>query len=283
MRPREGVQQQRTPQPERSESVVLIAALVLAALIGITLGMLGGGGSILTVPVLVYVLGFEAKPAIAMSLPIVGFTSLVGAALHWRMGNVNVRAAVTFGLMAMVGAFAGAKLAVFVSGAAQLILLAVAMLAAAISMLRGGTESQATAEASRRTVLLGAVAFGVGVLTGLVGIGGGFLVVPALVLFARVSMREAVGTSLLVIAMNATAGFAGYVGTVSFDWKFLAWFTAIAVAGALAGAAVAARVPQAALKRAFAVLLLFISAFVLYNNRSAFDTLAITNLFTPRV
>lgn len=262
---------------------MLIAAFVLAALIGITLGMLGGGGSILTVPVLVYVLGFEAKPAIAMSLPIVGFTSLVGAALHWRMGNVNVRAAVTFGLMAMVGAFAGAKLAVFVSGAAQLILLAVAMLAAAISMLRGGTESQATAEASRRTVLLGAVAFGVGVLTGLVGIGGGFLVVPALVLFARVSMREAVGTSLLVIAMNATAGFAGYVGTVSFDWKFLAGFTAIAVAGALAGAAVAARVPQAALKRAFAVLLLFISAFVLYNNRSAFDTLAITNLFTPRV
>lgn len=261
----------------------MIAAFILAAFIGITLGMLGGGGSILTVPVLVYVLGFPAKPAVAMSLPIVGITSLVGAALHWRVGNVKVRAAVTFGLIAMVGAFAGAKLAVFVSGAAQLILLAVAMMAAAISMLRGGMKSQVASEAPPRTILLGAVALGVGVLTGLVGIGGGFLVVPSLVLLARVSMREAVGTSLLVIAMNAAAGFAGYLGTASFDWQFLAGFTAIAAAGALAGTAVAGRIRQAALKRAFAVLLLFISAFVLYNNRAAFDSLAITHIRTTRV
>lgn len=219
---------------------MLILGLALAALIGLSLGLLGGGGSILTVPVLVYVLGFAAKPAIAMSLPVVGVTSLVGAALHWRLGNVRVATALTFGVLAMAGAFAGAKLAVFVSGAVQLALLAVVMLAAAVSMLRR-TRVESDAPASPRPALLVPVALGVGVLTGLVGIGGGFLVVPALVLLARVPMRMAVGTSLLVIAMNSASGFAGYVGTVHVDWGFLAGFTAAAVAGALVGAALVAR------------------------------------------
>jgi uncharacterized membrane protein YfcA len=255
---------------------VLALGLALAALIGLTLGLLGGGGSILTVPVLVYVLGFAAKPAIAMSLPVVGITSLVGASLHWRLGNVRVRTALAFGVLAMVGAFAGAKLAAFLTGAVQLALLAVVMLAAAASMLRGtpAPGSAADAGAPPPRALLVLVARGVGVLTGLVGIGGGFLVVPALVLLARVPMREAVGTSLLVIAMNSASGFAGYLGTVQLDWGFLAGFTAAAVAGALVGAALAARVPQATLKRAFAVFLLAMGGFVLYRNRDAFRSVA---------
>lgn len=254
---------------------MLTLALALAALIGLSLGLLGGGGSILTVPVLVYVLGVAAKPAIAMSLPIVGVTSLIGAALHWRLGNVRVGTALTFGLLAMVGAFAGAKLSVFLSGTAQLALLAVVMLAAAGSMLRGGPRgTDAAAAAPPRLALLVPVALGVGVLTGLVGIGGGFLVVPALVLLAHVPMRQAVGTSLLVIAMNSASGFAGYLGTVELDWGFLAGFTGAAVAGALAGTALAARVPQAMLKRAFAVFLLAMGGFVLYKNRDAFAGVA---------
>ena len=255
---------------------MLALGLALAALIGLSLGLLGGGGSILTVPVLVYVLGFAAKPAIAMSLPVVGVTSLVGAALHWRLGNVRVRTAATFGLLAMAGAFAGAKLAVLMSGTAQLALLAVVMLAAAGSMLRRGPGDDAASTATSpapsappRVALLVPVALGVGVLTGLVGIGGGFLVVPALVLLARVPMRQAVGTSLLVIAMNSASGFAGYLGTVDVDWGFLAGFTAVAVLGALAGTALAARVPQAALKRTFAVFLIVMGSFVLYQNRDA--------------
>lgn len=252
---------------------MLTLALALAALIGLSLGLLGGGGSILTVPVLVYVLGFAAKPAIAMSLPVVGITSLVGAALHWRLGNVRVPTALTFGLVAMVGAFAGAKLAVFLSGAVQLALLAVVMLAAAGSMLRG-TRVEAETEAPPRLALLMPIALAVGVLTGLVGIGGGFLVVPALVLLARVPMRQAVGTSLLVIAMNSASGFAGYLGTVALDWGFLAGFTAAAVAGALVGTALVSRVPQAALKRGFAVFLLAMGGFVLYKNRDAFQSVA---------
>ena len=261
---------------------MLAIALALATLIGLSLGLLGGGGSILTVPVLVYVLGYAAKPAIAMSLPVVGVTSLVGAALHWRLGNVRLGTAGLFGVLAMVGAFAGAKLAAFVSGAVQLVLLAVVMVAAAGSMLgRRSTRPVAAAAAPPRLALLVPVALGVGVLTGLVGIGGGFLVVPALVLLAGVPMREAVGTSLLVIAMNSASGFAGYVGTVDFDWRFLAGFTAAAVVGALAGTSLAARVPQEALKRAFAVFLFVMGGFVLYKNRHAFDAVATSTLPTP--
>lgn len=254
--------------------------LALAALIGVTLGLLGGGGSILTVPVLVYVLGVAAKPAIAMSLPVVGITSLVGAALHWRLGNVRVSTALTFGVMAMVGAFVGAKLAGFLSGAAQLALLSVVMLAAAASMLRGARRESEIRTPTKHALLL-AVALGVGVLTGLVGIGGGFLVVPALVLLARVPMRLAVGTSLLVIAMNSASGFAGYLGSVHIDWVFLAGFTGAAVAGALAGTALVARVPQVALKRGFAVFLLVIGGFVLYKNRDAIHRVADSTSSSP--
>jgi len=252
---------------------VFALGLALAALIGLSLGLLGGGGSILTVPVFVYVLGIAAKPAIAMSLPVVGVTSVLSAALHWRLGNVRLGIAIPFGVLAMAGAFAGAKLSVLMSGPAQLALLAVVMLAAAGAMLRGGV-SDARAPTTPRVALIAPVALGVGVLTGLVGIGGGFLVVPALVLLAGVPMRQAVGTSLLVIAMNSASGFAGHVGTVPIDWAFLAGFTAVAVAGALAGTALAEHVPQATLKRAFALFLLAMGGFVLHQSRDVFRGIA---------
>ena len=251
---------------------MLALGLALAAAIGLALGLLGGGGSILTVPVLVYVLGYDAKPAIAMSLFIVGVTSLIGAALHWRLGNVRVGMAFTFGLFAMVGAYVGAKLSVLLGGSVQLALLAVVMTAAAASMLRSRHEPESVA--SWRPVLLISVASGVGVLTGLVGIGGGFLVVPALVFLARVPMRQAVGTSLLVIAMNAASGFAGYFGTVNLEWSFLVAFTAAALAGALAGTALIAHVPQSALKRGFAALLFAVGGFVLYRSSDVFRAAA---------
>lgn len=256
---------------------MLAIGLALAALIGLTLGLLGGGGSILTVPVLVYLLGFAAKPAIAMSLPVVGVTSLVGAGMHWRLGNVRLGTAATFGVLAMIGAFAGARLSVFLSGTTQLLILAIVILAAAVSMLRGRREPADLANHRPRLALLVPVALGVGVLTGLVGIGGGFLVVPALVLLARVPMREAVGTSLLVIAINSTAGFAGYLGTVELDWGFLAAFTSMTVAGTLAGTALVRHVPAATLRRAFAFLLLGVGTFVLYMNRSAFTGAALSS------
>jgi uncharacterized membrane protein YfcA len=251
---------------------VLGLGLALAGVIGLSLGLLGGGGSILTVPVLVYVLGYGAKPAIAMSLPVVGVTSLAGAALHWRLGNVRLRAALLFGVLAMAGAYGGARLAGHVSGALQLALLALVMLGAAVSMFRSGGRGAEEAAGNRQApgaAVLVPAALGVGALTGLVGIGGGFLIVPALVLLARLPMRQAVGTSLVVIAMNTAAGFAGYLGTVDIDWSFLAGFTGVAVLGALAGTAAARAVPQRTLKRAFAVFLVAVGGFILYQNRGA--------------
>ena len=250
-------------------------ALLLASAIGLSLGLLGGGGSILTVPIFVYVLGFAAKPAIAMSLPVVGATSLVGALGHWGAGNVNLRRALSLGIVAMVGAYGGARLAVMVSGVVQLTLVAMVMLAAAVSMLRrtGDRASKDTttqaAPVSRWLVL--AVGLGVGMLTGLVGVGGGFLIVPALAILARLPMKEAVGTSLVVIAMNSASGFAGYLGQVDVPWGFMAMFTAVAIGGILAGTYLIRFVSQQALKRAFAVFLLLMGSAILYQNRGVFS------------
>ena len=245
-----------------------LLGLALAVLIGLSLGLLGGGGSILTVPVFVYVLGFAAKPAIAMTLPVVGTASLVGAASHWRAGNVRLRAALFFGLAAMAGAYLGARLAVHVAGAVQLATLGVVMVAAAVSMLAGRREDGAVAR--RPLPVLLAAGVGVGMLTGFVGIGGGFLIVPALVLLAGLPMKQAVGTSLVVIAMNSAAGFAGYAGTVAVPWGFLAAFTACAVVGILLGTRLVRHVSAGALRRGFAVFLLAVAALVLYQNRGVF-------------
>ena len=245
-----------------------LLGLALAVLIGLSLGLLGGGGSILTVPVFVYVLGFAAKPAIAMTLPVVGTASLVGAASHWRAGNVRLRAALLFGLAAMAGAYLGARLAIHVAGAVQLATLGVVMVAAAVSMLAGRRDDGAAAR--RPLPVLLAAGVGVGMLTGFVGIGGGFLIVPALVLLAGLPMKQAVGTSLVVIAMNSAAGFAGYAGTVAVPWGFLAAFTACAVVGILLGTRLVRHVSAGALRRGFAVFLLAVAALVLYQNRGVF-------------
>lgn len=251
-----------------------LLGFALAALIGLSLGLLGGGGSILTVPNFVYVLGFAPKPAIAMSLPVVGVTSLVGGLWHWRAGNVNLRVALIFGSTAMAASYAGARLSVFVSGTVQLTLLAIVMLAAAASMFRSGSSRNGRVEASGHSSdkdamslkLMIIVAIGVGLLTGVVGIGGGFLVVPALVVLGKLPMKQAIGTSLVVIAMNSLSGFLGYLGQVSIPWSFVAQFTTVAVAGVLMGTYFLRFVSQAALKRAFAVFLVLIGGMMLYRN-----------------
>jgi uncharacterized protein len=267
-----------------------LLGLGLAALIGLSLGLLGGGGSILTVPIFVYVLGFGAKEAIAMSLAVVGAVSLFGAAGHWRAGNVNIRVALVFGLVAMVGTYGGARLAVFFSGAAQLALFAGVMLVAAFFMFRdqkpivadpplldeaADTDAMLDAAVMPGGVPVARMPIGliiveglaVGALTGLVGVGGGFLIVPALVLLAKIPMKQAVGTSLLVIAMKSATGFLGYLGQVEVPWGFMTVFTGVAIIGIFGGTYLVQFVSQAALKRAFAVFLLVMGSFILYQNR----------------
>ena len=250
-----------------------VVGFVLAVVIGVTLGMLGGGGSILTVPVFVYVMGLDPKDAIAMSLPVVGTTSLVGGLGHWRAGNVDPRAVAVFGTLAMAGAVAGARLATRLSGTFQLVLLGVVMLAAGVLMLRdrGAVEDAATPPTGgwRRYAILAVTGVGVGTLTGLVGVGGGFLIVPALVLLAGVPTRRAIGTSLLVISLSTVTALLAYHGQATIHWHVVALFTALAVIGALLGTQAARRVPARQLRRAFGVLVLLLAAFLLYQNRAA--------------
>ena len=239
-----------------------IAGLLLAILIGVSLGLLGGGGSILAVPILVYAVGMTAKAAIAVSLLVVGVTSLIGAWRHWKTSNVDPKAAVAFGLVSMAGAYGGGRLAAQLPDRLQLLLFAAVMLVAAVSMFRSKRE-ESEAAAPVRLPLVIAAAAGVGLLTGVVGVGGGFLIVPALVLFGGLTMKRAVGTSLLVIAMNSASGFLAYAGTVRIDWGYTLRFTALAVAGVFLGAALARHVSPAQLRRGFAVFLVAVSAFVL--------------------
>ena len=250
-----------------------LVGFALAVLIGITLGMLGGGGSILTVPVFVYVMGFEAKEAIAMSLPVVALTSAVGAFGHWRHGNVDRRAVLTFAPLAMLGAVMGAKLATRVTGTFQLALLGVVMLTAGVLMLRGqGPQPEAppVAERSvRRLVVLAVAGFGVGVMTGLVGVGGGFMIVPALVLLAGLPIKRAIGTSLVAISLSTLTGAVAYQGQTAPPWDVIALFTGLAIVGTVIGTRLTRRVPGRHLRRAFGVLVVLLAGFLLYQNRAA--------------
>ncbi len=254
---------------------MLILGLGLALLVGLTLGMLGGGGSILAIPIFVYVLGFSAKEAIAMSLAVVAATSLVGAAGHLRVGNFNLRVAFSFGPFAMVGTFLGARFAVVFSGSAQLMMFAVIMVLAAVSMLRGQKPTKKSEPlAIRRPGLALAVmvvaGLGVGAVTGLVGVSGGFLIVPALVVVLGIPMKEAVGTSLLVNSLKSSTGFIGYMGQVTVYWGFMAAFAAVAIVGILVGTHLVRFVAPAVLRRAFAVFLLVMGVWIFYQNRSVF-------------
>jgi uncharacterized membrane protein YfcA len=254
------------------ETLVDILGLILAAVVGLSLGLLGGGGSILTVPIFVYVLGFDAKEAIAMSLAVVGVTSLFGAVGHWRAGNVNLRVALIFGAVAMVGTFIGARLSVFVSGSVQLLLFAVVMLLAAFFMFRGrfgasaepGEQPGGVAKMPLPQII--AEGLVVGIVTGLVGVGGGFLVVPALVLLGKVPMKQAVGTSLLVIAMKSASGFVGYLDQVSVDWGTIAAFSGVAIGGILLGTMLVRYIPQEALRRSFAGFLVVMGVAIVFQN-----------------
>ena len=264
-----------------------LLAAALALVVGVSLGLLGAGGSILTVPIFTYVLQLPAKSAIAMSLPVVGVTSLVGAIGHWRHGHVHLSSAAVFGLVTMAGAFAGAKVAIHISGQLQLLMFAVVMLGAAASMLRPprppAPEAAPVTPASPALLGVGAI---VGVLTGILGIGGGFLLVPALVGLGHVPMHQAIGTSLLVIAMNAAAGIAGYAGHVPIDWRLVVAFTSLTILGVLAGTRLAPRVPAAVLRRAFAGVLVVIGLFLLVQNRHALGSRAavppVSNPAAPR-
>lgn len=258
----------------------MIFLIILAgAATGIVLGLFGSGGSIIAMPALLYLLHVEAKSAIAMSLGIVAVTATISAWDNWRRGNVDVKVAAMFGLFGVIGTYGGARLGVFTPVAAQLALFALVMYAAAWKMLQkkrpvaqapqlagAGGPNIPVAETENREARMGHIALhgiGVGVLTGLVGVGGGFLIVPALVLLSGIPMKVAIGTSLAIVAAKSYAGFAGYIGAVPVDWATMGSFTAVTVAGSFAGTRLAHRFSQETLKRSFGVFLVFVATYIL--------------------
>ncbi|MEW2482971.1 sulfite exporter TauE/SafE family protein [Mycobacterium sp. NPDC049093] len=241
---------------------MIALAVALAVLVGVSLGLLGGGGSILTVPLLAYVAGMEAKQAIATSLLVVGVTSAVSALSHARAGRVQWRSGLMFGAAGMVGAYLGGLLSYVVPGTVLLTAFTVVMIATGIAMIKG----RKTCEPTTRTMPVAKVlsmGLGVGVVTGAVGAGGGFLVVPALALLGGLPMPVAVGTSLLVITMNSAAGLAGHLSTVPIDWTIAGAVTAAAVLGSLLGTRLTAHVDPDAVRRAFGWFVLLMASLIL--------------------
>lgn len=270
----------------------MILAWLGAGAVGLSLGLLGSGGAILTVPILVYLVGHDEKSAIAESLAIVASIAIAGMIRAAAQGRVNLRSAMLLAVPGIAGTYLGAHLATHVPGTVQLALLAVLMLTASTMMFKsGGGKRQKSAQqsldrcanatpdgkpaASRGVWIILLQGVGLGLATGLVGVGGGFLIVPVLVILQRLPMPTAVGTSLAIIAVNSSTGFLKYwsmLGThvtppgnaLHIDWSIIAVFATLGIAGSLVGNALAGSINQNTLKRIFAVFLVVMAIYILF-------------------
>ena len=243
----------------------LTLALLGFVAVGLSLGLLGAGGSILAVPVLVHLLGIAPNVAVPMSLPIVGSAAAAGAIARWRSGQLRLQRATPFALITIVASYAAARLGHDIAGRPRMILFGITMFVAAFAMWRRASRMGAVEVPSRKRsasqMIPAAVA--VGTLTGIVGVGGGFLIVPALTGVLGFPLAEATATSLAVIACNTVAAGWGYVGTVSIDLRLTAMVIAAALVGMAIGTRFAPHVPARTLTRAFAVLLIVLAIFML--------------------
>ncbi len=255
----------------------LTFGLFLAVFVGLTLGLIGGGGSILAVPILKYVIGVSTKEAIAMSLFIVGIVSIMGLIPHWRQGNVNFSIALIFIPPAMVGSFLGAKISdlPMINDIIQLVSFGIVMLLASVLMILkrnskskkkedNFTEKKEIIKNKKINLFLTIIeGFGVGILTGFVGVGGGFLIIPALVLLGGIPMKEAVGTSLIIIAFNSVSGFYGYLNQVDLNWLIMINFTIAASVGIIMGGFFSQKINAQYLQKGFGYFVLTVAIFVL--------------------
>lgn len=250
-----------------------LLAIPAGLLVGLSLGTLGAGGSILTVPILVYLLGQDPHHATTISLIVVGVAAIAGAVAHHRAGRVRLGTGLVFGLLGAAGSYFGSLASATVNQHVLLLGFAALMLAAAVAMLArrrrkpaapapvtGGTRTMVDRATMTKTVGAATV---VGLLTGFFGVGGGFVVVPALVLALGLDTATAVGTSLVVIAINSVLALATRVVTqpVPIDWPLLALFGVSAIVGVVVGNRVAARLDQRRLTMAFAVLLVLVAGY----------------------
>ena len=254
-----------------------IAGWIMAMVIGLTLGLLGGGGSILTVPVLVYLMAIDPVVSTGYSLFIVGLSALAGSISYFRKDLVDVKTAVVFGIPSIAAVYLARKVVVpaipqviftvgefvMTKNIGIMVLFAVLMIAASYSMIKGRKDSAGEGEVRYNYPVILLEGLVVGLLTGLVGAGGGFLIIPALVLFTGLSMKMAVGTSLLIIAVKSLIGFVGDVQNYAIDWNFLLSFAAIAVVGIFLGSKLSNFVPGQKLKPAFGWFVLVMGVYIL--------------------
>lgn len=271
----------------------MIWAWLGAAAVGLSLGLLGSGGAILTTPILVYLVGHDEKGAIAESLAIVAAIAVFGVARAAPQGRVDFRSAMLLAVPGILGTSIGAQVAAFLTGTVQLSLLAALMLTAAALMFRGGrvngsaavdgigaggdacvTTARSVPAGGSSLWVVGMQGVGLGLATGLVGVGGGFLIVPVLVLLRKLPMPTAVGTSLAIIAVNSAVGFVQYLWLMDgrpgpagepfhVDWPTIALFSALGVAGSIVGSALGGRICQPTLRRIFAAFLVVMAGYII--------------------
>jgi len=249
------------------EKIGMMLAWIGALIIGVTLGLLGSGGSILTVPVLVYLVGQDPKVAMAGSLMIVALISLFAALPYARQKTIDWRMVGWFGIPGLVGAAGGAWLAHFIDAIVQMLIFAALMLSAAYLMFKPMDLSHPPkVRANYKIVVDGLV---VGGLTGMVGVGGGFLIIPALILLGGLSMRLAVGTSLVIIVLKSMVGFVVYLDVLSaqnleLDWGIIIKFSLLGIVGGWLGHKLSHKFDQQKLRQFFALFLVFMGLFILY-------------------
>ena len=253
---------------------------IAALFIGISLGLIGGGGSVLTVPVLVYLFGINPVVSTSYSLFVVGSTSLVGAFNNYRKGMVQIKTALLFGLASITTVFLTRKVLIplipehiatigsfnLTESIITMVLFAILMVAASLSMIKGRKKQpKETRTENEKINLPKLLLYGVaiGLATGLLGAGGGFLLIPTLVLLVKLPMKEAVGTSLLIIALNSLIGFTGDIGHFDINWFFLIKVTSIAIAGIFAGGWIGKRIEGDKLKKGFGWFVLVMGIFII--------------------
>lgn len=256
-----------------------ILAYVASALIGISLGLIGGGGSILTMPVLVYLFGISPLLATSYSLFIVGSTSLVGTFANFRKGLVNVKTALLFGSASITTVFLTRKLIIplvpkiilsighfdLTESLLMMVLFAILMVAASIAMIRGAKENIGIQKIHLKLNIGKLLIYGIsiGLATGFLGAGGGFLLIPTLVILVGLPMKEAIGTSLFIIALNSLIGFTGDIGHFEMDWIFLAKITSVAVAGIFIGGILNKKIDGNKLKKGFGWFVLVMGCYII--------------------
>lgn len=239
------------------------AGFALSIAIGLAMGLFGAGGSLLLVPGLTYLMGLDAKQAITTSLAVVGISAGVGSIARLARGALPIKPALVVGTATVLGAFGGSLIGARLDDRVQLQMFGGVVIVAAIALGWQSVFSRGTAKLARGRAVLATAGVGVGFVTGLLGVGGGFLIVPALVIGANLDMREATSVSLFVMVLATAAAFIGYAGTVTPAWSFVLPFAAVASAGTVAGGLAAHSVPQRRLQQIFAASLIAIAAFIL--------------------